>query len=156
MIDWIKISLLTTLILCVTSCTSTKETQQGKYFTNIINYYFGDYSPNEKVWVDKPYNKYAIAEIKKSKLPFDNFKKIQVRLENDGWKMISDKDSFYEFCLGTTIYMGILYPINPHHYGYDGAEIRYENIDEWSIGLSCNDAGVKHCRKDKLPVIELE
>ncbi|MEQ1317989.1 MULTISPECIES: hypothetical protein [Acinetobacter] len=100
MIDWIKVSLLTIIILCVNSCTSTKETQQGKYFTNIINYYFGDYSPNEKIWVDKPYNKYAIAEIKKSKLSFDNFKTIQVKLENDGWKMISDQDSFYEFCLG--------------------------------------------------------
>lgn len=44
--------------------------------------------------------------------------------------MISDQGGFYEYCLGTTIYMVILYPIKPHHYGCDGAEIRYENIDE--------------------------
>jgi hypothetical protein len=61
MIDWIKISLLMPLILCVTSCTSTKETQQGKYFTNIINNYFGGYDSNERKWVDKPLNKYVIA-----------------------------------------------------------------------------------------------
>ncbi|MEG0651816.1 MAG: hypothetical protein RR479_06300 [Acinetobacter sp.] len=77
MIDWVEIYLLTILILCVISCTSTKENQNGKYFTNIINYYFGEYDPNEKIWVDKPFNKYAIADIKKSKLTLDEFELIK-------------------------------------------------------------------------------
>lgn len=156
MINLIKINLLIILILCVASCTSTKETQNGKYFTNIIDYYFGEYDPNEKKWVDKPFNKYAIAEIKKSKLSLNNFKMIQVKLKTDGWQLVSAQDSFYEYCLGEKFYIGILYPVNPHHYGYDGAEIRYENIGDWSIGLSYNETGVKHCRKNKLPVIELD
>lgn len=156
MIDWIKISLLMTLILCVTSCTSTNETQKGKYFNNIITHYFGEYSPSEKVWVDKPLNKYAIAEINKSKLSLDEFQVIKNRLKSDNWEMISDQDNYFEYCMGGEIYMGILYPVNPKHHRYDGEEVLYENINKWSIGLSYNDAGVKHCRKDKLPVIKLE
>jgi hypothetical protein len=49
--------------------------------------------------------------------------------------------------------MGVLYPINPKHYGYDGEEIKYENINEWSVGLSYGEAGVKHCFKNEIPVI---
>lgn len=151
-----KVSLLITLILCINSCTSTKETQQGKYFTNIINNYFGGYDSNERKWVDKPINKYAIAEIKKSKLSLNNFKMIQVKLKTDGWQMISNQDSFYEYCLGEKIYMGILYPVNPHHYSYDGAEIRYTDINDWLVELSYSEYGENPCRKDKLSVIDLE
>ena len=52
--------------------------------------------------------------------------------------------------------MGVLYPINPKHYGCDGDEIKYENINEWSIGLSYSEAGVKHCIKAEIPVINLD
>ena len=156
MIDWIKISLLTILILCVTSCTSTKETQQGKYFANTINLYFEKYDPLEEVWVDKPESKYSITKIKKSNLTFTDFNIVRKKLENDGWQLISEKDSYYEYCLGTEIYMGILYPLRPHHYSSDGQEIRYTNINDWLIGLSYGEEGVSYCRKDKLPVIELE
>ncbi|MEG0651815.1 MAG: hypothetical protein RR479_06295 [Acinetobacter sp.] len=52
--------------------------------------------------------------------------------------------------------MRILYPVNPKHHRYDGEEVLYGNIDDWSIGLSYNEAGVKHCRKEKIPIIELD
>lgn len=51
-------------ILYLCSCTSVDETQQGKYFTHVINQYFGEYQPNEKIWVDKPESKYSITKIK--------------------------------------------------------------------------------------------
>ena len=35
-------------IVYLCSCTSVEETQQGKYFTYVINKYFGEYQPNEK------------------------------------------------------------------------------------------------------------
>ena len=52
--------------------------------------------------------------------------------------------------------MGILYPINPHYYSYDGAEIRYTDINDWLVELSYSEYGENPCRKDKLSVIELE
>jgi hypothetical protein len=51
--------------------------------------------------------------------------------------------------------MGVLYPTNTKHYGYDGEEIKYENINEWSVGLSYSETGVKHCIKDEIPIIKL-
>ncbi|ENX55954.1 MULTISPECIES: hypothetical protein [Acinetobacter] len=54
-------------IVYLCSCTSIEENQQGRYFTHIINQYFGEYQPNEKNWVDKPESKYSITKIKKIK-----------------------------------------------------------------------------------------
>lgn len=130
---WAKKGLLVILILYLSSCASTQNNEQGKYFKNIINHYFGKYNPNEKIWIDKPFNKYAIAKIKKSDLSLSEFENIKQTLKNEKWQVISDQDNYFEYCLGTKFYMGILYPINPKHYGYDGQEILYENINNWSI-----------------------
>lgn len=77
-------------------------------------------------------------------------------MKNDKWEIISYQDNYFEYCLGEVFYMRILYPVNPKHHRYDGEEVLYGNIDDWSIGLSYNEAGVKHCRKEKIPIIELD
>jgi hypothetical protein len=137
-------------------CSNADEKHQDQYFNKVIDNYFGNYGPKEKVWINKPVNKYATAEVKKSKMSFGDFESIQKKLQDDGWMLISIHDSFFEYCLDKKIYMGVLYPINQKHYGYDGEEIKYENINEWSIGLSYSEAGVKHCIKDEIPVINLD
>lgn len=137
-------------------CSNADEKHQDQYFNKVIDNYFGNYGPKEKVWINKPVNKYATAEVKKSKMSFGDFESIQKKLQDDGWMLISSHDSFFEYCLDKKIYMGVLYPINQKHYGYDGEEIKYENINEWSIGLSYSEAGVKHCIKDEIPVINLD
>ena len=144
------------LSVLLTACSSAEEKQQNQYFYNVVNKYFGEYSPKEKFWIDKPVNKYATAEVEKSKMSYGDFESIQKNLQDDGWVLISSHDSFFEYCLGEKIYMGVLYPINAKHYGYDGEEIKYENINEWSVGLSYSEAGVKHCIKDEIPVINLD
>lgn len=144
------------LSVFLTACSSTEEEQKDKYFYSVVNKYFGKFSPKEKVWINKPVNKYATAEVKKSKMSFGDFENIQKKLQDDGWVLISSHDSFFEYCFGKKIYMGVLYPINPKHYGYDGEEIKYENINEWSVGLSYSEAGVKHCIKGEIPVINLD
>lgn len=152
----LKSSFLVIGIIFLSACATTKDTPQGKYFKGIVNHYFGEYNPDEKIWVDKPLNKYAIAKIKKSKLSLEDFEKIREKMKNEKWRIISEQDNYFEYCLGEEFYIGILYPVNPKHYGYDGEEILYESIDNWSIGLSYNESGVKHCLKDQIPVIELE
>ena len=144
------------LFVLLTACSSTEKKLQDQYFYSVVNKYFGKFSPKEKVWIDKPMNKYATAEVKKSRMSFGDFENIQKKLQDDGWVLISSHDSFFEYCLGKKIYMGVLYPINSKHYGYDGEEIKYENINEWSVGLSYSEAGVKHCIKDEIPVIKLD
>ncbi|NNP75124.1 hypothetical protein A7P54_01675 [Acinetobacter sp. Ac_3412] len=143
------------LSVLLTACSSTEEKEKDQYFYSVVNKYFGKFRPKEKVWIDKPMNKYATAEVKKSKMSFGDFESIQKKLQDDGWVLISSHDSFFEYCLGKKIYMGVLYPINPKHYGYDGEEIKYENIDEWSVGLSYSEAGIKHCVKDEISVVQL-
>jgi hypothetical protein len=142
--------------ICVSSCASAKETQQGRYFTHVINQYFGEYQPNEKIWVDKPESKYSITKIKKSNLSLNDFSNIRKKLEVDGWKLISDQDSYYEYCLGKKIYIGILYPIRSHHYNSEGREVKYTDINDWLVGLSYGASGVNQCRKDEIPVIKLD
>lgn len=85
--------------LFVSSCKNTGTTEQGNYFYTVIDKYFGEYDPREKVWINKPVNKYAIAEVEKSKLSLNDFEIIQRRLKNDGWKLISSHDGFFEYCL---------------------------------------------------------
>lgn len=143
------------LSFLLTACSNAGEKHQDQYFNKVIDNYFGNYSPKEKVWIDKPMNKYATAEVKKSKMSFGDFECIQKKLQDDGWVPISSHDSFFEYCLGKKIYMGVLYSINSKHNGYDGEEIKYENIDEWSVGLSYSEAGIKHCVKDETPVVKL-
>jgi|GEM_PF-1329970 len=136
------------------SCTSVEETQQGKCFTHVINQYFGEYQPNEKIWVDKLESKYSITKIKKSNLSLNDFSNIRRKLELDGWKLISDQDSYYEYCLGKKIHIGILYPIRPHHYNPEWREVKYTDINDWLVGLSYGESGVNQCRKDEIPVIK--
>ncbi|ENX55960.1 MULTISPECIES: hypothetical protein [Acinetobacter] len=151
----LKIFLISSFLF-TSSCRDSETTEKGIYFNKVIDNYFGEYGPREKVWVNKPVNKYATAEVEKSKMSFGDFEIIQKKLQDDGWVLISSHDSFFEYCFDKKIYMGVLYPINAKHYGYDGEEIKYENINEWSVGLSYSEAGVKHCIKDEIPVIKLD
>ncbi|ENX06136.1 hypothetical protein [Acinetobacter courvalinii] len=144
------------LSFLLTACSNADEKHQDQYFNKVIDSYFGNYDPKEKVWIDKPMNKYVTADVKKSRMSFGDFENIQKKLRDDGCVLISSHDSFFEYCLDKKLYIGVLYPINPKHYGYDGEEIKYENINEWLVGLSYSEAGVKHCIKDEIPVINLD
>jgi hypothetical protein len=61
----------------LTACSSAEEKQQDQYFYNVVNKYFGKYSPKEKIWIDKLVNKYVTAEVEKSKMSFGDFESIQ-------------------------------------------------------------------------------
>ncbi len=156
MMKLLKINYFLIFTICLYSCAKGEETQQGKYFAHVINQYFGDYQPNEKIWVDKPESKYSITKIKKSNLSLNDFSNIRKKLEVDGWKLISDQDSYYEYCLGKKIHIGILYPIRPHHYNSEGREVKYTDINDWLVGLSYGESGVNLCRKDEIPAIKLD
>lgn len=80
-------------------CSNADEKHQDQYFNKVIDNYFGNYGPKEKVWINKPVNKYATAEVKKSKMSFGDFESIQKKLQDDGWMLISSHDSFFEYCL---------------------------------------------------------
>lgn len=88
------------LSVLLTACSSTEKKQQDQYFYSVVNKYFGKFSPKEKVWIDKPMNKYATADVKKSRMSFGDFENIQKKLQDDGWVLISSNDSFFEYCLG--------------------------------------------------------
>jgi len=149
------ISMLLLSVLMV-ACSSAEEKQQDQYFYNVVNKYFQKYSPKEKIWVDKLESKYSITKIKKSNLSLNDFSNIRRKLELDGWKLISDQDSYYEYCLGKEIHIGILYPVRPHHYNPEGREVKYTDINDWLVGLSYGESGVNQCRKDEIPIIKLD
>lgn len=151
-----NIVLLLVWVIYISSCTNVEKTQQGKYFTTVINQYFGAYKPIEKIWVDKPESMYSITKVKKTNLYLNDFANIRKKLEIDGWKLISDQDSYYEYCLGKKIHIGILYPIRPHHYNSEGREVKYTDINDWLVGLSYGESGVNQCRKGEIPIIELD
>jgi Leu/Phe-tRNA-protein transferase len=72
------------LSVWLTACSSAEEIEKDKHFYTVINNCFGEYSPKEKVWINKPLNNYATAEVEKSKMSFGNFENIQKNLKDDG------------------------------------------------------------------------
>jgi hypothetical protein len=64
------------LSFLLTACSRAEEKQQDQYFNKVIDNYFGKYDPREKVWINNPVNKYATAEVEKSKMSFGDFENI--------------------------------------------------------------------------------
>lgn len=151
-----KLGLLFILIFLVTSCTNTKVTKDGKYFKTITYKYFKEYNPYENVSIDKVENKYSVIQINKSNLPLNNFPQIDRKLKSDGWKIISNNENFFEYCFGEKIYLGALFPEKEKYRNLAGNEVIPFNQNEWLIILSYNEGKVNYCRKDKLPIIELD
>lgn len=151
-----KLGLILISIFLVTSCTSTEVTKDGKYFKTITDKYFIEYDPYENISIDKIENKYSVVKINKSKLSLNDYVKIDEKLKKDGWVMISDKDNFYEYCYGENLYIGALYPKKEKYYSFVGNEVKPSDKDHWSIYLMYNEGKTNHCRKDKLPIIELD
>ncbi len=52
------------LSFLLTACSNADEKHQDQYFNKVIDNYFGNYDQKEKVWIDKPMNKYVTADVK--------------------------------------------------------------------------------------------
>lgn len=151
-----KLSLLLICIFLLASCTNSKVTEEGKYFKTITSKYFKGYDAYEEVSIDKIENKYSIVQINKSELSLNEFLLIDKNLTKDGWKKISERENFYEYCFGEKIYLGALYPEKEKYRNLAGNEIVPFNQNQWLMILSYKEGKVNYCRKDKLPILELE
>ena len=153
---WINFGHLIVFIILITSCVNTKVSKDGAYSKIIIDKYFRAYAPDEYISINKPENKYSITKIWKARLSLIEYKKIDIQLKKDGWKLISNKDNFYEYCFGEKIYLGALFPEKDIYYSFIGHEVKPSSQNNWVIFLYYNERKVNDCRKEKLPIIELE
>lgn len=69
------------LSFLLTACSNADEKHQDQYFNKVVDNYFGNYDPKEKVWINKPMNKYVTADVKKSRMSFGDFENIQKNCE---------------------------------------------------------------------------
>lgn len=152
----VKFGLLLIAVFLVVSCTNTKLSPEAKYFKTITYTYFKEYDPEEYISVNKQENKRTILSVRKSKLSLVDYIKVDQALKSDGWNIISSKDNFYEYCHGEKLYIGALYPEKEKHFNLAGNEIIPFNKNEWAIIINYNEGKVNYCRKDKLPIIELD
>ena len=152
----IQIYILIFLSIILTGCMNSKSDKELTYFNTLVSQYFKDYKPDEYTSIDKPEIKRLILGIKKSSLSLDDYNVIHNKLKSDGWKIISDKDNFYEYCFGENLYIASLYPEKEKYYNLAGNEIIPFNQNEWAVILNYNKNKVNYCRNEKLPIIELE
>ena len=153
---WINFGYLIVLIVLITSCVNTKVSKDAEYFKIIIDKYFRAYAPDEYISINKSENKYSITKIWKARLSLIKYKEIDIQLKKDGWRLISNKDNFYEYCFGEKIYLGALFPEKDIYYSFIGHEVKSSSKNNWVIFLDYNERKVNDCRKEKIPIIELE
>ncbi|MFW2102449.1 hypothetical protein [Acinetobacter guillouiae] len=145
--NFLKFSYITILIVLTSSCVNSEITQDARFFKTITHKYFKNYDPDEYVSIDKPENKYSIVKIQKSKLSLVEYNQVHSKLKKDGWRMISNKDHFYEYCLEEKIYLGALFPEKDKYYSFIGHEVMPSSKNSWIIFLDYGEGKVNDCRK---------
>ena len=151
-----KLILLLMSIFILVSCINTKVTKEGEYFKTINYKFFKDFKPNEEVLIDKIDNKYSVIQINKSDLSLSDFTQIDNKLKKDGWRKISAKNNFFEYCFGEKIYLGALFPEKEKYRNFAGNEVLPFNQKKWLVIMSYSEGKVNYCRNDELENIELE
>lgn len=114
-------------------------------FNKVVNTYFIQYEPKLFNLIDKDVTQYMVIDISKKNMNFNEFKKVQKKLNKNGWKLVDQNDGLFKYCINEYQILSILFPSNDNHYDSKGNIFKYDDKNNWALELYFNAYGIEYC-----------